>query len=355
MLFDTFVFVKPKQNIRLLSREQLKDVFTEWGESSFRANQVHEWLWKKGAKNFEEMTNLSKDLRIKISDSFVINHIAKDKEQFSADGTIKSRFKLFDGALIESVLIPVVKDKRFTVCVSSQVGCSLSCSFCATGKMKRMRNLEPGEIYDQVVMVNEQALQYFDLPLTNVVYMGMGEPLLNYKNVLESIRHLSSPEGLHMSAKRFTISTAGIAKMIKKLADDESKCNLALSLHAADDEKRNKIMPINEQNNLASLMDALDYYYQVTRNRISYEYIAFQGFNDTIEDADKLAKLCNRFPVRINIIEYNPIAGFDMVKSSENTIDLFAQRLREKNIMVTVRRSRGKDIDAACGQLANKE
>jgi len=347
--------VDKKTDIRLLSKDVIKDSIQQLGEAGFRAKQIYEWLWKKKATDFDQMTNLSLSLREKLKEHFVIHGITTDKEQFSNDGTIKTRFKLHDGALIESVLIPVKKDNRFTVCVSSQVGCSLACTFCATGKMKRMRNLDPGEIYDQVVKVNEQCLQYFDHPLTNVVYMGMGEPLLNYKNVLQSIHHLSSPEGLHMSAKRFTISTAGISKMIRKLADDESKVNLALSLHAADDEKRDKIMPINEQNDLESIMEALKYYYDVTKNRLSYEYIAFKGFNDTIEDANKLAKLCTKFPVRINIIEYNPIAGFDMIKSDVDTLDLFAQRLREKDIMVTVRRSRGKDIDAACGQLANKE
>jgi len=319
-----------KIDIRLSSKDDIKNTLVEWGEAGFRANQI-------------------------LKEQYVIHSIHTDKEQFSNDGTIKTRFRLHDGALIESVLIPVKKDNRFTVCVSSQVGCSLACTFCATGKMKRMRNLDPGEIYDQVVKVNEQCLQYFDHPLTNVVYMGMGEPLLNYKNVMQSIHLLSSPEGLHMSAKRFTISTAGISKMIKKLADDESKVNLALSLHAADDEKRDKIMPINEQNDLKSLMEALKYYYEVTKNRLSYEYIAFKGFNDSIEDAEKLSKLCKHFPVRINVIEYNPIEGFDMIKSEADTLDLFAQHLRAKDIMVTVRKSRGKDIDAACGQLANKE
>jgi len=347
--------VEEKQDIRLLSKEKLLERLLDLGEKKFRANQVYEWLWKKSTSSFDEMSNLSLDLRKKLKDSFTIRKIREDLVQNSLDGTIKTRFSLYDESKIESVLIPVPKDKRFTVCVSSQVGCSLTCSFCATGKMKRIRNLDPGEIYDQVVLVNEQSLKTFGHPLTNVVYMGMGEPLLNYANVLESIRLLSSPDGLHMSPKRFTISTAGIAKMIKRLADDESKCNLALSLHAADDEKRNEIMPINEQNNLSTLMDALNYYYQITRNRISYEYIAFEGFNDSIEDAEKLAKLCNYFPVRINIIEYNPIGGFDMVKSSQDRIDEFAKYLRGKDIMVTVRRSRGKDIDAACGQLANKE
>ena len=278
-----------------------------------------------------------------------------DKIQHSLDGTIKTRFKLHDGHLIESVLIPVPEDKRFTVCVSSQVGCSLSCTFCATGKMKRLRNLDAGEIFDQVVMVNRQALEHFGHPLTNIVYMGMGEPLLAYRPVMESIDRITAENGLNMSPRRITVSTAGIGKMIKKLADDASKVNLALSLHAADDDKRNEIMPINEQNNLSVLMEALSYYYQQTRNRISYEYIAFNQFNDSIEDARKLAKLCKSFPVRVNIIEYNPIEAAPFEKAEEDRIDQFARYLTNQNIMVTVRRSRGKDIDAACGQLANKE
>lgn len=344
-----------KLDIRRLDLARIKEAIVGMGQPGFRAKQIYEWLWQKGAKSFDEMTNLPLDFRTRLAENYRINSIQLDKAQYSNDGTIKSRFLLHDGALIESVLIPVPKDNRFTVCVSSQVGCSLNCSFCATGKMKRVRNLDASEIYDQVVEVNKQCLEKFGLPLTNIVYMGMGEPLLSYQNVMDSIRHISSPDGLGMSARRITISTAGIAKLIKKLADDESKVNLALSLHAADDTKRNEIMPINEQNDLRRLMDALDYYYQKTRNKISYEYITFAGFNDTIEDADKLAKLCKMFPVKVNIIEYNPIAAFDMVKSDVDTLDRFAQRLRKHDVMVTVRRSRGKDIDAACGQLANKD
>lgn len=344
-----------KTDVRKIKQAELEEVFKGMGEPKFRAKQVYEWLWKKGAHSFEEMTNLSKSLRSKLEDGFAINAIQEDKVQFSTDGTIKTRYQLHDGHLIESVLIPVPVDKRFTVCVSSQVGCSLTCSFCATGRMKRVRNLDASEIFDQVWMVNEQSLEHFGHGLTNIVYMGMGEPLLAYKNVMESIDLITSEKGLNMSAKRITISTAGIAKMIKKLADDNSKVNLALSLHAADDEKRNRIMPINEQNNLSILMDALEYYYRQTRNRISYEYITFQGFNDQIEDAKKLVKLCKRFPVRVNIIEYNPIEGASFVKSSEDQIDQFAKYLRDHEVMVTVRRSRGKDIDAACGQLANKD
>lgn len=342
-------------DIRQLAPTALQAAVKDMGEPRFRAKQIQEWLWKKGAHSFEEMTNLSKSLRERLSEQFVINAITEDKVQHSADGTIKSRFRLHDGHLIESVLIPVPEEKRFTVCVSSQVGCSLTCKFCATGRMKRVRNLDAAEIYDQVVLVNRQSEAVYGHPLTNIVYMGMGEPLLAYQNVLDSVERISSPDGLGMSPRRITVSTAGIAKMIRRLADDKVRFNLALSLHAADDAKRDSIMPINEQNNLAVLMDALAYFYRQTRNRISYEYITFQNFNDSLEDAAQLAKLCKRFPVRVNIIEYNPIDGAPFLKSAEHRIDDFAAHLRREGVMVTVRRSRGKDIDAACGQLANKE
>ncbi len=324
------------------------------GVKSFVAKQIYQWLWEKAASSFDEMTNLSKALREQLNANFTINKIQEDLVQKSNDGTIKTRFKLFDGHLIESVLIPVAKDNRFTVCVSSQVGCSLTCSFCATGKMKRVRNLEPGEIYDQVVEVNKQALETFDTPLSNIVFMGMGEPLLAYKNVMRSIELITSEDGLNMSPRRITVSTAGIAKMIKKLADDEVRFNLALSLHAADDAKRNTIMPINESNDLDSLMEALEYFYQKTKNKISYEYISFQRFNDSLEDAKMLERLCRKFPVKVNLIEYNPIDGATFERSDAHRIDAFAQYLRSKNITATVRKSRGRDIDAACGQLANK-
>lgn len=346
--------ITDKADIRQLGLPELKEAFVEMSEKPFRAKQVYEWLWKKGAHSFTEMTNLSKALREQLDERFAIRAITTDQVQHSLDGTIKSRFRLHDGHLIESVLIPVPDERRFTVCVSSQVGCSLSCTFCATGRMKRLRNLEAAEIYDQVVLVNRQCEAAFGHPLTNIVYMGMGEPLLAYKPVLDSIGLISSEDGLHMSPRRITVSTAGIAKMIKRLADDAVKVNLALSLHAADDTKRNEIMPINEQNDLESLMEALSYYYQQTRNRISYEYIAFQDFNDSLEDAAQLARLCRDFPVRVNIIEYNPIDGAPFLKSTEHRIDDFARYLRDRDIVVTVRRSRGKDIDAACGQLANK-
>lgn len=343
-----------KEDIRTLEKKAMKEWFSAHGEPSFRADQVYRWIWQKGVRSFDKMTNLSKQLRETLEEHFTFKPIMEDLVQHSADGTIKARYTLHDGHKIESVLIPVARQDRYTVCVSCQVGCSLSCAFCATGKMKRERNLTAAEIYDQVSMINERCNEIYGSNLTNIVYMGMGEPLLTYRNVVESIRHLTSEDGLHISAKRITVSTAGIAKMIKKLADEGLKVNLALSLHAADDLKRDKIMPINERNNLDVLMDALEYFFSKTKNRISYEYITFKDFNDSIEDAEKLVNLCRYFPVRVNIIEYNPIQGFEMHKSSKDSIDRFARHLHEKGITVTVRRSRGKDIDAACGQLANK-
>jgi len=331
----------------------------EWcdsiGEKSFRAKQIYEWIWVKSVTDFESMTNLSIPLREKLHQAYYFNPIQLDKIQRSNDGTIKSRFTLHDGHAIESVLIPVTNNDRYTVCVSTQVGCSLTCSFCATGRMKRMRNLDAAEIYDQVIAVNRQCMQTFDHPLTNVVYMGMGEPLLNYQQTLRSINLITSPKGLNWSPSRITVSTAGISKMIKKLADDEVKFNLALSLHAADDEKRNTIMPINETNKLDLLIEALIYFEERTKGKISFEYIAFKGFNDQKEDALALAKLCSHFPVKVNIIEYNPIGGVSFEKSNPITIDEFANVLRRKGVTTTIRRSRGKDIDAACGQLANKD
>ena len=345
-----------KQDIRLIEKNDLIDFFKSQGESKFRAQQVWEWLWKKGAHSFDAMTNLSKDLRLKLEANFEIRPIKEDLTQRSNDGTIKTRFRLHDGHLIESVLIPVPERDRFTVCISCQVGCSLTCSFCATGQMKRVRNLDAPEIYDQVLLVNRQCIETYGHPLTNIVYMGMGEPLLAYKPVLDSVEMISAEEGLGMSPRRITVSTAGIAKMIKKMADDGLKTNLALSLHAADDFKRNQIMPINEQNNLAILTEALQYFQKNTKdNKITFEYIAFRDFNDELEDAENLLRLCRKVPnVKVNIIEYNKVDGVELEKSDEAKIDAFARYLNRNGVAVTVRRSRGKDIDAACGQLANK-
>jgi len=341
------------KDIRKETLDSLIAYFEQIGEKKFRARQVWEWLWMKSATSFDQMSNLSKTTREKLKNDFTINAIRTDNAQLSSDGTIKSAFRLHDNHLIEGVLIPA--DDRMTACVSSQVGCSLSCKFCATGYMKRERNLDAGEIYDQVVAIRDQAGKNYDKPLSNIVFMGMGEPLLNYKGVLEGIDRITAEDGLNMSPKRITVSTAGIEKMILKLADDQVKFNLALSLHAADDKKRDTIMPINETNTLEALQKALIYFYEQTGNRITFEYILFYDFNDSPADAEKLLKYARKVPgVRINIIEYNPISEATFTRADSQTIDRFANHLIRGGISTTVRRSRGKDIDAACGQLANK-
>lgn len=344
---------KDKIDIRSISLQTLQEHFIRMDEKSFRAKQVYEWLWKKSCFSFDEMSNISKELRNKLDENFVINNVKINNSQFSADKTIKNSFILHDTHLIEGVLIPT--PGRMTACVSSQVGCSLTCKFCATGYMERKRNLNPDEIYDQVVLISRQAMENYGQPLTNIVYMGMGEPLLNYKNMMESVEKITSEDGLNMAAKRITVSTAGIAKMIKKLGDDQVKFNLALSLHAANDEKRNTIMPINEQNSLKALAEALKYYYAKTKNPVTYEYIVFDGFNDTLQDAIELAKFCKHLPCKVNIIEYNPIAFASFINAGEDKIEVFADYLRKQGINTNLRRSRGKDIDAACGQLAIKD
>jgi len=342
-----------KTDIRNISLEELKKYLTNLGELEFRAKQVSDWLWNKSAQSFDEMNNLSKLLREKLNEHFIINPVVLSQSQYSSDKTIKNTFKLYDGNIIEGVLIPA--DERMTACVSSQVGCSLTCKFCATGYMDRKRNLDPGEIYDQVVLIDKQCREQYGLPLTNIVYMGMGEPLLNYSNVLKSIDHITGEEGLNMSAKRITVSTAGIAKMIKKLGDDGVKFNLALSLHAANDQKRNEIMPVNEQNSLKSLAEALKYYFAKTRNAVTYEYILFDNFNDGLQDAAELAKFCKQIPCKVNIIEYNPISFASFQNAEEDKTQAFANYLLKQGIRTNIRHSRGKDIDAACGQLAIKE
>jgi len=341
-----------KIDIRQLDKNELTEYFVKIGEKAFRAKQVYEWLWKKGAVDFDDMTNISLALREKMKTHFEIRFLTIEEEQKSTDRTIKSAFKLSDGSVVEGVLIP--SSKRMTACISTQVGCSLNCDFCATGKLSRFRNLNADEIYDQVVRINQQSLENYGYPVSNIVYMGMGEPLLNYKNVIQSVHHITSEDGLAMSPRRITISTAGIAKMIIKLGDDEVRFNLAVSLHAANDEKRNKIMPINESNSLDALAEALRYFYAKTKTRITYEYIIFKDFNDELEDARELAEFCKNTPCKVNIIEYNSIDGGIYQQADPAKVDAFARFIESRNIIVNVRRSRGKDIDAACGQLANK-
>ncbi len=339
------------ENLRHLSTQEIEDIVLAHGEKQFRASQIQNWIWKKNVGSIHEMLNLSKSFREALSEKYTINKVKIDHEQFSNDGTIKSRFQLHDGHFIEGVLIPT--EKRMTACVSSQVGCSLSCKFCATGFIDRKRNISFDEIYDQVAIINAQAIKHFNKPLTNIVFMGMGEPLLNFGNVLRSVEYITSEDGMGMSPKRITISTAGIAKMIMRMADENPKVNLALSLHAATDDKRDKIMPINETNNLKVLTKALEYYYKITKNAVTFEYILFSNVNDSFEDADSLIKICRRIPSKVNIIEYNPIEFATFTKPDEERTDAFMTYLAKHRVNARLRRSRGKDIDAACGQLAN--
>jgi 23S rRNA (adenine2503-C2)-methyltransferase len=341
-----------KRDIRKLTLEELKEFFGQIGEKPFRAQQVYEWLWNKSAKTFEQMTNLSVNLRDKLKEHFVINHIKVDKMQRSEDGTIKNAVMLHDGLIVESVLIPT--EKRITACVSSQVGCSLACAFCATAKLKRQRNLSADEIYDQVVAIKEQAEMFFGRPLTNIVFMGMGEPLLNYANVTSAIEKITSQKGLGLATKRITLSTVGITKMIMKMADDGVKFNLAVSLHSAVDKTRSSIMPINDTNSLDELADALRYWYQKTKRKVTYEYVVWKGINDTEEHAKALLKFAKVIPSKVNLIEYNPIDDGQFQQASEASLNMYMHLLESNGITTRIRKSRGKDIDAACGQLANK-
>lgn len=345
--------LKTEKNIRHLSLNALEEYFEGTGEKKFRARQVYEWIWQKGALSFADMTNLSKQLRQQLGENFTLPALTIDATQFSADGTIKTRFKTWDNHLVEGVLIPT--ESRYTACVSSQIGCSLSCKFCATGYMVRERNLEFDEIYDEVVLINQQNEKTYGKKLTNIVFMGMGEPLLNYKNVLQATEWISSPEGLGMSQRRITVSTAGVAKMIRQLGDDKVKFKLALSLHAANDQKRHEIMPINDSNNIKSLIEALNYFYKRTKNEITLEYILFDNFNDSLKDADELIKIYRQVPADlINIIEYNPIDFAEFSRPTEEKTEVFIKYLEKNKVNARLRRSRGRDIDAACGQLANK-
>ena len=341
-----------KTDIRLLTKAQIRDFFVLHGEASFRGNQVYEWLWQKHCHSFDDFTNLSIKQRALLAQYFEILPISIDQMQRSSDGTIKNAVKLHDGLVVESVLIPT--PTRSTACVSSQVGCSLDCAFCATSRLKRMRNLEPAEIVDQVVTIDRQSQLYFNRPLSNIVFMGMGEPLMNYNNVVKAIQKITQKSGLGMSAKRITISTSGIPKMIKKMADDQLKCKLAVSLHSAIEETRNQIMPFSQNFPLIDLKESLEYWYQKTKSKVTFEYVVWQGINDTPEAIKALVKFCKYVPCKVYIIEYNPIDDGKFQQADDKVLLAYTKALAEINIVAKVRRSRGKDIDAACGQLANK-
>ena len=341
-----------RKDITECSQEELKDFFLKYNVKPFRIKQLHNWLWQKGANSFDDMTTLSKELRTNLENNYQINSVKILNQHTSSDGTIKYSLTLFDGKIIEGVLIP--SKKRVTACISSQVGCSLDCSFCATGTLKLVRNLSSYEIFKQVNILNKESQKKYNRSLTNIVYMGMGEPLLNYKNVLKSIENITSTDGMNISAKRITVSTAGLPKMIIKLADDNIRFNLAISLHSAIEETRSLIMSINKSNGLEDLKKSIQYFYKNTGKRITYEYILFEKINDDIRAAQKLSEFCKISPCKVNLIEYNKIDQTSYIKSSRSQTKKFISFLEDKNIIVNLRRSRGKDIDAACGQLVNK-
>ncbi len=343
---------KNKKDIRALSLEELEAYFSSIGEKPFRARQVYDWLWNKNSHSLSDMTNLSKALREKLENHFIINPAEVHVMQRSKDGTVKNAVRLHDGNIVESVMIPA--SKRTTACISSQVGCSLDCTFCATARLTRMRNLTSAEIVDQVVLIDKQSREYYQKPLSNIVFMGMGEPLLNYPEVIKAIQKITENKGLGMSSRRITVSTSGIPKMIMKLADENLKVKLALSLHSAIEEKRNQLMPFSEKFPLTGIMEALQYWYAQTKSRITFEYIVWKGINDRKEDIDALIRFCRKVPSKVNIIQYNSIDDGEYLQAADPVIENYVSSLEKNGIVVKIRKSRGEDIDAACGQLANK-
>jgi len=339
-------------DIRNMDTDGIAAFLEQVGEKAFRAKQIHEWLWKRNARSFDEMTNLPLGLRKSLRKNFIINGLSEDTELVSSDNTRKFGYCTFDDLLVEGVLIP--SSGRVTACISSQIGCPLNCGFCATAKLTKRRNLEAGEIIDQVHMLQESAMKKYSMNLSNLVFMGMGEPLLNYDQVIRAISLIISPEGLGFSPRRLTLSTVGLVEGIRRLGDDGVRFTLAVSLHSADDEKRSEIMPVNKSNPLTELSAAIRYFHEKTGTRITYEILLMKDINDSITDARKLAEFCRITPCKINLIEYNQVEGSPFIGSSRKRFEAFAAFLESKNMVVNKRRSRGHDIAAACGQLAGQ-
>lgn len=341
-----------KQNIREKSLQDITEFLTTQGEKAFRAKQIWQWMWQRGVTRFEDMTNLSKATQEQLDAAFYFDNLCPHQVQTSGDGTVKTAWRLHDGEVIESVLIP--GQQKFTVCVSSQVGCQLGCKFCATGTLGFKRNLSAGEIFDQVIAAKTEA-EALGSTLSNIVFMGMGEPLLNYENVMKAIEQLTATEGLAMSPYRITVSTAGLPDKIRQLADDGVRFNLAISLHSANESTRTALMPLNKAYSLADVAESLKYFVEKTGTRPTFEYLLLKDVNDSLEDAKALARYCRQFPIKINIIEYNDVADSGFRHSPEKRRDEFISFLESCNMVVNLRRSKGKDIDAACGQLAGKQ
>src|SRR3990170_954410 len=337
-----------KINLKALWIEELESFLDKLGEKKYKAKKLAKWIYNKGVTDFEEMTDLSKDLRRKLSEVAYIGKLKLTRKQVSKiDQTEKFLLELFDDKRIETVLM---REKNgVTVCISTQVGCALNCIFCATGKSGFERNLSAGEIVDQIIAVKGYLKE--DEKITNIVIMGMGEPLLNYENTVKAIRIIQSELGLSISAKRITLSTSGIAPEIYKLADERLKIKLALSLNAPDDELRRKLMPITKKYPLSEVLEALKYYAKKNDIRITFEYVLIKDVNDSEEQALKLAKLIRGITCKINLIPYNPIKECPYKKPDEETLMKFRDILYPRAPAVTLRRSKGEDIQAACGQL----
>jgi len=339
-------------DIRSISLEKLNKFIEKNNFPLYRSNQIFNWINKSSVKSFDDMTNLPKSLIDLLKENFRLNFSQILSKQISIDSTMKFAIKLHDKLVVESVLIP--SGDRVTACVSSQVGCSLDCEFCATSKLSRMRNLESYEIFDQIILLNEQSIENYSLPISNIVFMGMGEPLLNYNNVINSINLITGKEGIEISNKKITLSTSGISKMIHKMADDNVKFNLAISLHSAIESTRNEIMPFSKSFPLSQLIKSLEYWYEKTKRKVTFEYLIWKGINDNFEHIDALVKICKRVPSKVNLIEYNSIDDPRFLKADELWVDNYLKILKENKVSASIRRSRGKDIQAACGQLANK-
>ncbi len=339
-----------KINILGYTECQLIELFAQFGQKPYKGRQLFKWLYNKQIKSFDQMTDLSKDIRNELSEKYTIEGLRIANIAESSDGTKKILFNLSDNKPLESVLIPD-GNGRNTLCISSQVGCALGCKFCATGTMGLIRNLTVGEIVGQLLAINKS---FRSNAFSNVVFMGMGEPFNNYENLIEAVKIMISGNGLNISPKKITVSTSGVSPKIKKLADENLKVNLALSLHVATQGKRTRIMPIAETFKLDKLTEAIKYYTRKTDLPVTFEYIIFEGFNDKVEDIKALSKLIHGLKCKINILAYNEVDKLPFKRPSDEKVNWFGRELAKINIAVTIRKSRGQDIDAACGQLAAK-
>lgn len=336
------------RNIKDYNLDELKEEFLKLGEKQYRAEQVFKWIYIDEVTSFDEMTNLSKDLREKLKLEFELHSFKILQKQESTDGTKKYLFDILDDNAIETVLMQYHHGK--TICVSSQVGCKMGCKFCASTGIKFVRNLTAGEIVEQILAVQRDE----NVKISNIVFMGIGEPLDNYENVMKAIKILNNPKGLNIGARHISISTSGLVPKIYELADQDLQCTLSISLHATNNTKRSEMMPVNNKYDIEELMKACKYYINKTNKRISFEYALAKDNNDNLEDAKELVKLLHGMLCHVNLIPINKIENGKYVKSSNENIIRFRDYLNGKGIIATIRRELGSDIDAACGQLRRK-